>query len=95
LSPKRALVAGTLFAAVAAWAVHWTNRFFEARSRGEAALDSLQPSLRQGWNRPAMSSRIDAALADSHFALLMALSGPLLVILPLFAAVWLSGRERR
>jgi hypothetical protein len=92
---RRALVAGALFLLAGGWAIYRAGRFFEARGRGEAALDAMQPYLRRGFRPPELSARIDQALADSHVALIMALGGPLLVILGLFAALWLSGHERR
>jgi hypothetical protein len=91
---RRGLTAAILFALALGWAGFWGERFFEARIRGEAALDALQPFLARGYRPPELSAQIDQALADSHFALMMALAGPLLLILLLFGALWLSGRER-
>jgi hypothetical protein len=70
------------------WALYWTGRFFASRREAEAAMDRLQPLLARGFPDPELSARVDAALAESHRALAIALGGPVLLLAILFAALW-------
>ena len=92
-APRRLLAAAALFGVAAVWAAHWGSRFFEARGRAEAAMKRLQPLIAAGLSDPALAARVEGALAESHRALAFALSGPLVLLLLAFAAVWfLAGR---
>lgn len=90
---RRLVVALAVFAAVAAWAGYWTNRFFAARERAEAAMERLQPLAAAGLSDPALAAEVEAALAVSHRALACALGGPLALLLLLFGALWLLARR--
>jgi hypothetical protein len=90
---KRAGLALLLLAAALAWAGYWASRFFAARGKAEAAMDRLQPLLIRGFPDPELSAAVDSALAESHRALAFALAGPVLILLGLFAALWLLARR--
>lgn len=89
---RRLLLTLALLAAAAAWAAFWAGRFFEARGKAEAAMARLQPLLVAGLTDPVLAARVEAALAESHRALLFALAGPLALLLVLFGALWFLAR---
>ncbi|HEY0112558.1 MAG TPA: hypothetical protein VGB59_05330 [Allosphingosinicella sp.] len=89
---KGLLAATALFALVTGWAAFWANRFFLARGEAERAMDQLQARLARGLASPELASQVEAALARSHEALTLALAGPVLIILLVFASLWLAAR---
>jgi hypothetical protein len=91
---RRLLAACGLFVAAGAWAAYWADIFFAARGEAEAAMQRLQPLLPAGLSDPALAARVDAGIAESHRALLFALSGPLLLLLGAFAALWFAAKDR-
>ena len=87
------LLAAFLLALAGAWAAFWGRRFFAARGEAEAAMDRLQPLLAAGLSDPALAAQVEAALAESHRALVFALGGPLALLILLFAALWFAANR--
>jgi hypothetical protein len=90
---RRLLLAVALFGAAGAWAAYWADLFFAARGRAEGAMERLQPLLAAGLSDPALAADVEAALAESHRALVYALAGPLALSLLVFAGLWILAKR--
>ena len=85
----RLLILVPLTAALLAWAAYWTRRFFDARKDAEAGMDELQRLMSRGYFSPALDAKVTRALGASHEALVLALGGPVAIVLAYLLLMWL------
>ena len=94
-SPRRLVMAAAVLGIALAWALYWTNQFFESRRLAEAAMDKFQALLARDYFSRTYEAQVADALEQSHRALGFAIGGPFLLALGylLWLFLWVARRE--